>query len=173
MKNFTNLFLVGILIFGLGCKCSELSGEKKESVDIDVSAPTNSSAPVNSSKSDGDDKTDIEAAEPASFGTGDYTGTAQNQTTGTSGDILLQITSYDSQKNTVSAYFRASNGLTGEGDIGGIYNAQTQALSLFGTVSGGMTVIMSGKVSGRAITANYTIGNKENGFQKGTLSVSK
>lgn len=85
----------------------------------------------------------------------------------------MRIISFDPQKKTIKAYFKASNGLTGEGRLGGIYNVRTKAITFFGTTNNGLSVLVSGTHYDKTINANYTIGNKKVGIQKGTLSVSQ
>lgn len=184
MKNLTNLIVIGILLFGLGCKCSSFlnknqaenvatnvetpssSPDKNGKTDIDVSAP--------SGTNDADNRTPLSPSvtDDAMLETGTYTGRAHNETVNADGDIMVRIISI-TKEGVIKGYFEASNGLEGEGELAGAYDKNTGKVSLFGKTTDGQGVIVSGTYENGTIDATYIIGNKQVGVQKGSFSVSK
>jgi hypothetical protein len=175
-KAFETLAIVLFICFILACRCSSdllrLGKNPPTPYPTPVSTPgtTPTATPLNtySTPQTNSNRSTLTGNRPA---TGTYTGSGINTTANKTGDFLVRIDSID-DKGAVKGYFEASNGLYGSTALtGGVDN--NGKMGLFGKTAEGSGLIISATTSGDTIKANYIIGSKQNGMQKGEFTVTR
>ena len=175
MKAIESLTVIAVIFIIMACKCqSDLFSLGKNPPPPQTPAPFSTTYPTPVAA--------LSPPPPAASGlasnsaantvlsVGSYRGSGKNTTYNVDGDFLIRIDSVEG--TTVKGYFEASNGLSGNGPLTGVVDANGK-LALFGKMSDGQGLIVSATVAYETIRGTYAIGNKQKGVQKGEFTVSR